>query len=400
LRARRPSRLLALTLAALLVLGAAAALALALGSSDGSRGSDPGTAASRRQTGPGSIVRAEPLAGPPAGASGGWRIFYRSRGYNGKRAVVSGLLFVPEGGGPRRGIVAYTHATVGVASRCAPSLNPSLWPKIEGLQQFLAAGYVVVAPDYQGLGTPGPHPYLVGAAEAASTLDAVRAAGRFPAARAGRRFVVWGVSQGGQAALFTGTQAHSYAPELTLLGVAAGAPASELAPLFAHSGGSPFARLVSAYALQTWSRVYPQLHLSQLLAPEAEALVNSMAGICVDELNSPHAEAVIAASLAGSYLRGGSAWTVQPLAGILRANTPGPPPKTIPLLVTQGESDQLVAPSVTAAFVRSLCAAGDSVEYRTLPGVTHEYTGQASATLVAEWVVQRFAGQPAPSSCG
>ncbi len=387
-----------MTLAAILVLGGvAAALVLALGSTGGAHTSD--AAVSRRETGPGTIVRSEQLANPPAGASSGWRIFYRSRGYNGKPAVLSGLLFVPQGGGTRRPVVAYTHPTVGVASRCAPSLNPALWPKIEGVQKFLGAGYVVVAPDYQGLGTAGPHPYLVGDTEAYATLDAVRAANRFAAAGAGRRFVVWGVSQGGHAALFTGMRAHSYAPELKLLGVAAGAPASALERLFSDNAASPFARLVSAYALQSWSRVYSRLRLSQLLSPEAQSQVSGMAGICVDELSTPHAEALIGSSLSGSYVRP-SAWRTQPLASILSANTPRPLPRSVPLLVVQGEADQVVAPSLTASLVRSLCAAGDTVEYRTLPGVTHEYTGEESASQVAEWIAQRFAGQSAPSTCG
>jgi alpha-beta hydrolase superfamily lysophospholipase len=398
--ARRPRRLLALTLAAIVLLGAvAAALALALGSSDNPQGDASAKRAHSRETGPGTIVRSERLANPPVGAAGGWRIYYRSRGYNGKPAVVSGLLFTPEGGGSSRAIVAFTHPTVGVASRCAPSLNQSSWSKIEGLQKFLAAGDVVVAPDYQGLGSAGPHPYLVGDSEAWNTLDAVRAAGRFAPARAGRAFVAWGVSQGGQAALFTGLRAHAYAPELRLLGVAVGAPASQLSHLFAEGGDSPFARLVSAYALQSWSVVYPRLHLSSVLTSEARALVRNIAAICVDELNSPHAETLIGESLSGSYLHAGT-WYAQPLAGILRANTPRPLPSTIPLLVTQGEADQVVAPSETAALVRSLCAAGDAVEYRTLPGVTHEYTGEESAGLVSAWVAQRFAGQPAPSNCG
>ena len=34
------------------------------------------------------------------------------------------------------------------------------------LARLLARGWVVVATDYPGLGTPGPHPYLVGQSEA------------------------------------------------------------------------------------------------------------------------------------------------------------------------------------------------------------------------------------------
>jgi len=41
---------------------------------------------------------------------------------------------------------------------------------------MLARGYVVVATDYEGLGDPGVHPYLVGVSEAYAVLDSVRAA--------------------------------------------------------------------------------------------------------------------------------------------------------------------------------------------------------------------------------
>ena len=92
-------------------------------------------------------------------------------------------------------------------------------------------GYVVAATDYPGLGTPGPHPYLVGLSEARAVIDSVRVARSLPGAGGGNRFIVWGHSQGGHAALFTGLIAKSYAPELSLLGVAAAAPASELADL-------------------------------------------------------------------------------------------------------------------------------------------------------------------------
>ena len=51
------------------------------------------------------------------------------------------------------------------------------------------AGYVLAATDYQGLGTPGPHPYLVGAAEAMNALDSVRAARNLTEAGASSDFV-------------------------------------------------------------------------------------------------------------------------------------------------------------------------------------------------------------------
>ncbi len=96
----------------------------------------------------------------------------------------------------------------------------------EGVDLFASKGYVVVAPDYPGLGSSGDHPYLIGESAAHAVLDSVRAARSIEEARAGDRFIVWGHSQGGHAALFTGMHAHAYAPELKLAGVAAAAPVS------------------------------------------------------------------------------------------------------------------------------------------------------------------------------
>jgi acetyl esterase/lipase len=63
-------------------------------------------------------------------------------------------------------------------------------------------------------------------------LDSVRAARDMPDSGASDRFAVWGHSQGGHAALYTGELAARYAPDLKLVGVAAAAPATYLVELF------------------------------------------------------------------------------------------------------------------------------------------------------------------------
>ena len=187
-------------------------------------------------------------------------MLYRSTGYDGKPTAVSGTVVVPDGKPPPGGrkVIAYTHGTVGVASNCAPSLVKGLAQPLfyEGGGALLRAGYVIAASDYQGLGTPGPHPYLVGASEAMNELDAVRAARNLTQAHASADFAVWGHSQGGHAALFTGQIAPSYAPELHLFGVAAGAPVPNLIDLFRVNIKSMVGKVLIAMALQSWASVY------------------------------------------------------------------------------------------------------------------------------------------------
>ena len=98
-------------------------------------------------------------------------------------------------------------------------------------------------------------------------LDSVRAAGNLDEADASSDFVVWGESQGGQASLFTGQLASSYAPELNMLGVVASAPASDLVDLFkAKSGdGTAVGKILVSMALASWARVYDDAELNQIL---------------------------------------------------------------------------------------------------------------------------------------
>ena len=179
---------------------------------------------------PGGLIRSEKLDGAPPGARA-WKVLYSSTGLDGRRIAVSGVVIAPDLPAPAAGrsVVAWAHPTTGVSDACAPSVNPDFFDTIPHLLALVALDDVVVATDYPGLGTAGVHPYLVGESEGRAVLDSVRAAKGIPEAGAGARFAVWGHSQGGQAALFAGQLARTYAPELALAGVAAIAPATNLA---------------------------------------------------------------------------------------------------------------------------------------------------------------------------
>ena len=120
---------------------------------------------------------------------------------------MSGSLALPKGKAPKGGwpIITYAHGTTGAADSCAPTRGYDAGePRSYAyplLQRWLKAGYAVVRTDYEGLGTPGVHQYLVGESEGRSVLDAVRAA-RALEPRLSKRFVIAGHSQGGHAALF------------------------------------------------------------------------------------------------------------------------------------------------------------------------------------------------------
>lgn len=348
---------------------------------------------------PGSIIRVESLPGAPPGAAA-HRILYRSRGLANEPIAVSGVVVAPERPGPRGGgdVVAWAHGTTGIMPSCAPSLRPNVLALIPGLTEMLARGYVVAATDYPGLGTAGPHPYLVGVSEARAVLDSVRAARALPGSGAGARFAVWGHSQGGHAALFTGEEADTYAPELELAGVAAGAPATDLRRLLRANNDTAFGRVLAAYTLSTWSQLYPQLRLDRILSGPAREVVARVATLCL-----PADHGSLKAALGGQDVqltyRSRQPWNTQPWRRLLERNSPGATPIPVPVIVTQGADDRAVRPALTARFVRRLCRLGTTVQYRPSRRVAHVDLGEKTAPYVSKWIVGRFAGRSARSSC-
>lgn len=349
---------------------------------------------------PGSVIRAEPMAGAPAGAAT-WRVLYRSVGLRGEPIAVSGVVILPPGPPPAEGrpIVAWAHPTTGVAPRCAPSVSPFLFPLIPGLRDMLARGYVVAATDYPGLGTPGPHPYLVGVSEGRAVLDSVRAARALPDSGASNRYAVWGHSQGGHAGLFAGLLAAHYAPELDLAGIAVAAPATDLATLVRDDFASSSGRNISAMTLWSWSRVF-DAPLDGIVEPAARSRVDTIAQECIGSVFDIFQRRAADAFLATTFLDVPDITAVQPWRGLMRQNSPGLLPAHIPAFIAQGTADQLVRPEITYAYASGLCREGARTTLLRMPGVDHGFAGYRAAGAAMDWIAARFAGYPALGNCG
>lgn len=398
----RRRRRLTLVAIAWLAAGAVVASGVALLSDRSSRGRDaafyeaPGGLAGAPA---GAVLRSQLIPDPPQRAAA-YRILYRSRGHDGAPVALSALLFVPARAAPSNGrsVVALAHGTVGVARACGVSDGRAFFDHVDGLARFLRAGYAVVVADLEGLGTPGPHPYLVGAANARATLDAVRATRRFEPADASARFVAWGVGAGGHTALFTAQEAPSYAPELELAGVAAGAPMANLKRLIEANAGTPAGDLLVAYVLSAWSRVYPRLRLDAIVTPAGRAAAERLAGVCVPLDHEPIGRALGGREVKVAY-RTKAPWNDQPWSELLARNSPGTKTISVPVILTQGREDAFVRPAATARFARYLCGRGTTVQYRPSRGVAHRDVGEKTAPYVARWIAGRFAGEPARSTC-
>ncbi len=152
---------------------------------------------------------------------------YNMTNVQGKTATATAMVLFPKAIQPKDGyrVVVWEHGTVGVGDGCAPSKN-AINPRFKILAEtLLAAGYVIIAPDYEGLGTPGVHPYLNLSSEAKSALAAVKAAKEHYGTQLKGDWMSIGQSQGGHASLGTAEFANT---DVSYKGAVAGAPASSL----------------------------------------------------------------------------------------------------------------------------------------------------------------------------
>ena len=345
------------------------------------------------------LVAAVPIAGAPEGARA-YRVVYHSADSGNRPIDVTGVVIIPAGDSPPAGrnIVAWAHGTSGIADACAPSTNSWLFGSIAGLASLLQQGYIVAATDYQGLGGPGPHPYLVGPSAAHSVLDAVRAAREVPQASASNRFAVWGESQGGHASLWTAQLAASYAPELQLMGAAAAAPPVDLAANLTGNENATVRALSTAYAGASWAEVYG-IPLSTITGPTGQDLIRRLAKNCVT-LDGFKTRTKIGLVRLTRQLRGVNLNASPPWAEQMRANSVVPRNFNVPLLVAQGSADLIVSPAVTSAFVTAVCRAGQPVHFLQIEGGDHITIAKRTAATTIDWITDRFAGRAAPDDCG
>ncbi len=347
---------------------------------------------------PGVLLRSEPLRDVrlPAGMRG-WRILYTTTVNDTTRATAMATVFAPVDppAGPRP-VIAWEHGTTGLQQRCMPSLISAPTLGIPALDRIVRAGWVIVASDYSFAEKGGPHPYLIGEGEARAALDSIRAAQQMPELTLDARTVVWGHSQGGHSALWTGIAAPRYAPEIEIAGVAAIAPATNLRNIIAMNQGID--KRLGPYVARAYSRFYPDITFEQAIRPEALAAAREISGLCgFLPAEEPVRAAVLTTTFEGPAL---ATRTDVALSARLAQNDPDHPIPA-PLVIAQGAEDDVVPPAVTAGYVEERCAAGQRLEYWTFAGLDHGMVkpGSPLEEPLMAWTAARFANRPPPAGC-
>jgi hypothetical protein len=342
---------------------------------------------------PGTLIKPAQKIAVPGLHGTVYRVMYTSESVTNTPVAVTGLVIVPDKPAPAAGypVVSWGHGTNGMADQCAPSLDPTqAVPETNGL---LDQGWEVTASDYQGEGTPGLLPYIVGVSAARNTIDIVRAARHIPAAHASTNYVVWGHSEGGQTAMFTLHIGSSYAPELHMKGVVAGAPPSQFGVIYTFLKTSPYRyylfMVAGAYESAYGARAAP---VSKVLTPLGIKLLPDLEKGCSDYLAKVIDKYQIA------QITKTDPFTVPAWKILLQENDPESftGPSTAPLLIIQGGADEQIPVVSTQLLATHLCGVGQDLERWIYPGQSHAGVIAPSFGDMVHWIADRFAGGANP----
>lgn len=320
---------------------------------------------------------------------------YKMLGVDGTEVDATTLVFTPKTVAPTNGwpIVVWAHGTTGVADKCAPS-TLGLGQTATLIEALLQKGYMVVAPNYEGLGSAGNHPFLNLKSEAYSITDAVVAARKYVKDGLGKnvsdQWVSIGHSQGGHAVL--GAAQYASRAQLNYKGTVAIAPASNLA-LILSTGESqaedlPIAQQIPALAqLDTYTALIVagmQGHKSSvtydevfkndtaILAPIAEAECSSTVGQKLAEGMGAYAASIGQGTLNG-YGRTQTGFMTLPVINtfLKTGSQPGLVLIKKKVFIYQGGTDRTVPKAATDILVASMQSKGSNIQYNTNPAWDH-----------------------------
>lgn len=323
-----------------------------------------------------------------------YRVMYTSVNEQNKVVPVTGLVFVPFTPSPKTGykVVAWSHGTNGMSMKCAPSLQPA--SAVPSINALLHQGWEVTASDYQGEGTPpGVLAYLVGNLSAENTLDLVKAVQNNSIFKASPNYIVWGHSEGGQTAMFAWHLGPTYAKNLNLEGVVAGAPPSQFQYIYLALKTSPYAfylyMAAVGFNLAYGNKLAP---LNEITTPAAIKLKNDVTKGCYTYLQNTLDKYPLTSLVTRDP------FSVPAWKKLLIANDPGQftSAPNVPLLIIQGTADGQIPPISTQLLADHLCSIGAEVQRWMYPGEHHAEVITPSTPDMVRWMADRFSGQPAP----
>lgn len=354
---------------------------------------------------PGTVLRSRPMTfATPTQTTPikGDQVLYRTTDQQGDGAVTVATVLRPLIPGPTK-IVSYHMAYDALGSQCDPSytLSGGSTSRIAGAEQaviagYLAAGFTVVAPDYEGEELE----WTIGRQSGYAALDGVRAAQSFLQLPSSTPVGMIGYSGGSVPTQWGAEVAPFYSPELNIVGTASGGLPVYLAHNLPYiSGSTDWAGVIPALIV-AYQRAYG-LDTSSFLSDYGAELVQQVSNQCIADFAADYPGLTDADMVKAPYT---SLLDVPEVVAAINDNIMGSTgtPST-PIFLAVGHSDPIGDTIMVTADVEGLaheyCGRGVDVQYAQYDGLTH---GEAFAPFEAQglqFLTERFAGGPTHSNC-
>ena len=307
-----------------------------------------------------------------------------------------------DGGFP---VIAWGHGTSGWSGECGPSHIRTLWYQF---MIFNAAiqGYVVVAPDYAGLGLDHDgegnfiaHQYLANQAHGNDLLYAVKAAQKAWPEVLGSRYVVMGHSQGGGAAWGAATVLGGNGSDVEelrkgYLGTVAGSPWTSFYTSLRFQRSAKGLNSIVARIATGVQSLFPSFEYSDWLTEKGVRTVKLLQDL-------QGCQSVATQVFSSSDLVRDD-WNQSWYADAFDELTTNiAKPFAGPMLIIQGTDDSAVNATGVADAYDATCEAipGAQIELVEFEGVSHTPVMFAGQQVWLNWIADRFSGKKPAEGC-
>ncbi|MGW5575185.1 lipase family protein [Nocardia thailandica] len=348
---------------------------------------------------PGTILHRRPVTigvfGAVRQSVTAWQLLYRTTDLHERPDTAVVTILVPERRAGRARVLGFQCAIDAVSSRCFPSYALQHRARALGsvpqfelllLADALERGWILSIADHEGMlgvfGAPREPGYRA--------LDGLRATLGFADLALDRRTPIGlcGYSGGGMATSWAAEMAGGYAPELNIVGAAAGSPVGDPASTFLRLDKSVFSGL-AGLVLAGLRRVYPEVDhvLTENSTPAAERRIAALAD-----------RSTVGAVLTSMRLDWDS-MTTEPLADLLAkpeivelmtSLQLGQHTPAMPLLIVQSVADPVISVDDVDGQVARYRAGGAKVLYVRDRLSEHLLLAVFAMPLMMDWLDDRI----------
>jgi pimeloyl-ACP methyl ester carboxylesterase len=339
--------------------------------------------------GPGEPARARHVAVRTEVPTRCLQVVHGSTDTLGRPNAVSGTVLVPtsawSGPGPRP-VLSYGVGVHGLGRDSAPShlLREGTEAELPLIERALALGWVVVASDGEGLGMPGPHTYGAGSAGGHAMLDIARAAIHLvPELTPTSPVLLWGYSEGGRNAAWAAELQPTYAPELALVGLAAGGVPSDLYETAKAIDGGPYSGLNLAVLIGL-ARAYDDPQLWAILSAAGRVTANLAAHLDVVGLVLGHPEPL------ATHTTRSEPWDDPTWRRVLATECAGGRAPAVPAYLYHATDDDIVPSRLGRDLAHNWQRRGAEVTWVDVTAPDHLAGGHLGADDAVTWLAQRL----------